>query len=123
MSLVEIPLPLLAVLGVSAVASLSMSFVVWRRDDSLLLKVTTTVIAFLPVLGPLFALWIVCFPDRMHPALRAKYPKMVNRYSVPNELLPDQSSPWSASKAPRKRRRSVRRRSGGASQHLVPRKD
>ena len=60
---------------------------IWRRGDPLLLKIGTTVVAFLPVVGPLLALWVLSFPDRMHPDLRAKYKNVVNVYAVPKEAI------------------------------------
>lgn len=83
MTLSDIPLPALMALGASAVGSCLVTFLVWRREDPILLKVMTTAVAFLPVIGPLFALWVCSFPDRMHPALQAKYKNTVNVYSVP----------------------------------------
>lgn len=59
------------------------AFLIWRREDPVLLKVAVTIVAFIPVVGPVFALWVCSFPDRMHPALRAKYKNRVNVYSVP----------------------------------------
>ena len=114
MEALGVPLPLLAVLVVSWVASVCISILTWRRSgDPLLLKILITLVAFLPVLGPIFALWAISFPDRMHPSLQAKYPKRVNLYSVPEALLSRNDRPWDSVKAPHKRRRSVRRRRGG----------
>ena len=82
------------------------TFVVWkRRADPVLFKVILTVVAFVPVLGPLFAMWTVSFPDRMHPALQAKYPKMVNSYSFPTAAVPEKKAA---------RRRSIRRKGSRA---------
>lgn len=72
-------------LVVSACASVGVLFLIWRRRDPLVLKVATTVVALVPVAGPLFALWVVSFPDRMHPALQAKYKNAVNSYTTPSE--------------------------------------
>lgn len=85
--MVDIPTPALAVLGASAAASSVISVLIWRRRDPVVLKLGTTVVAFLPVVGPLFALWVVSFPDRMHPDLQAKYKNTVNAYSVPKEAI------------------------------------
>lgn len=79
----DIPHTALIALGVSAVGSCLVTVLVWRREDPLFLKVVVTAVAFLPVIGPLFALWVCSFPDRMHPALQAKYKNTVNFYSVP----------------------------------------
>jgi hypothetical protein len=112
--MVNIPKPALITLGVSVTASVAISVLIWRRHDHVILKVGTTLVAFFPIVGPLFALWIISFPDRMHPSLQAKYPKRVNFYSVPDSLLIKNEQPWHSVKIPQKRRRSVRRRSGGS---------
>ncbi|WP_411884914.1 hypothetical protein [Polaromonas sp. YR568] len=83
MSLNDIPFPALMALCASALASCGVTILIWRRDEPVLFRVAVTVVAFFPVVGPVFALWITSFPDRMHPALQAKYPKTVNRYSIP----------------------------------------
>lgn len=83
MTLNDIPFPALMTLCVSAVASCLVTILVWRRDEPVIFRAAVTLVAFLPVVGPVFALWVTSFPDRMHPALQAKYPKTVNRYSIP----------------------------------------
>lgn len=83
MALNDIPFPALMTLCVSAVASCLVAVLVWRRDEPLIFRVAVTLVAFIPVVGPVFALWVTSFPDRMHPALQAKYKNMVNRYSNP----------------------------------------
>src|SRR5687767_3843386 len=85
MMLTEIRLPLLLALAASAVVSIGILFLIWRRNDPLLLKLGTSVVAFIPFIGPLLALWVVSFPDRMHPALQAKYKNVVNSYTTPSE--------------------------------------
>jgi hypothetical protein len=74
-------------LAASAVASLWVAQLVWRRGDPLLFKCTVLVLGFLPVLGPLIALWICSFPDKMHPDMQAKYKRTVNSYSVPKAAI------------------------------------
>jgi hypothetical protein len=83
MSLNDIPFSALMALCASALASCGVTILIWRRDESVFFRVAVTVVAFLPVVGPIFALWISSFPGRMHPALQAKYPETVNRYSIP----------------------------------------
>jgi hypothetical protein len=83
----DIPKSALAALAVSVALSFAVSVLIWRRHDPLILKLGTTLVAFLPVIGPLFALWVVSFPDRMHPDLQATYKNTVNVYSVPKESI------------------------------------
>ena len=80
----NVPTSALIAIGASLLASLAVVVLIWRRGDPVTLKVAVTVVAFLPIVGPLFALWILSFPDRMHPALRATHPKVVNSYSSPH---------------------------------------
>ena len=75
------------VLGISILASLWVAVLVWRRDDHVLFKCAATLITFIPVLGPLFGLWVTSFPDKMHPDMQAKYKNAVNVYSVPKESI------------------------------------
>ncbi|UUZ67847.1 hypothetical protein LP416_26010 [Polaromonas sp. P2-4] len=67
----------------SAVASCLVAILIWRRDELVIFRIAVTLVAFFPVVGPIFALWVTSFPDRMHPALQAKYKNTVNTYSVP----------------------------------------
>lgn len=78
----DIPTPVMLVLGLSGAVSLVVAALVWRRHDPLVLKLGTMLVAFIPVVGPLLALWVMSFPDRMHPALQAKN-RYGNFYSVP----------------------------------------
>lgn len=80
-----LPATALFVLGLSALASLAVATSIWRRDDSPFLKLGTTLAAFLPVVGLLFALWILSFPDRMHPDPSG--PGTREPYT-PNQLFP-----------------------------------
>lgn len=73
----------LVVCGASALASVIVVALVWRRHDPLTLRLGTTLVAFVPILGPLFGLWVLSFPDRMHPNLQAKYKNTINSYSMP----------------------------------------
>ncbi len=43
---------------------------VWRSPDPVLLKLTLTLICFVPILGPLIVYWISNFTDPIHPSLR-----------------------------------------------------
>ena len=82
--LAEIPMSALVAVSTSTIAAAGVSVFVWRRPDPVWFKIAVTAIALIPLIGPLFALWVTCFPDRMHPALQAKYPKMVNSYASPH---------------------------------------
>lgn len=92
----NVPTSALIAIGVSLLASLAVVVLIWRRGDPLTLKIAVTVVAFLPIVGPLFALWILSFPDRMHPALQAMHPKVVNTYSSPHVTLPKSKPRWHA---------------------------
>jgi hypothetical protein len=83
MNLNDVPFPALMALCVSAVASCGVTILIWRRDEPVIFRAAVTLVAFFPVVGPVFALWVTSFPDRMHPALQAKYPKVVNNYTIP----------------------------------------
>lgn len=91
--MISVPFLLLVVLGVSAIAGVWVSVSAWRRQgDPFILKIATTVVAFAPIVGPLFALWVLSFPERMHPNLQATYPKRVNHYSSPHVSAADAQS-------------------------------
>ena len=77
----------LFVLSASTVASIWVATIVWRRGDPLLFRCAVVVLGFLPVVGPLIALWICSFPDKMHPDMQAKYRRVVNSYSVPTAAI------------------------------------
>lgn len=47
----------------------------WRSDDNLVLKILLTVVALVPVLGPLLALWIVSFPDEAPASIQNQGPR------------------------------------------------
>jgi hypothetical protein len=96
MLLSNVPMSALLAVGASTLAALVVCVLIWRRSDPLLLKIGVTLITFVPVVGPLFALWVLSFPDRMHPALQAKYPRVVNTYSSPHVPLPKPRARWHA---------------------------
>lgn len=97
MMLADIPIPALLAIGASTLVGVGVVVLVWRREDPVWLKVAVTGVAFIPVVGPLFTLWVTSFPDRMHPALRAKHPKVVNTYTLPfPEALPKRRPKWHA---------------------------
>jgi hypothetical protein len=53
---------------------------VWKSNDPVVLKVVLTLLAVVPILGPLVAYWISNFPSRLHPDVQAKYKETVNVY-------------------------------------------
>jgi hypothetical protein len=53
---------------------------VWKSTDPLFLKIALTVVAAIPILGPLVVYWTSNFPNRLHPDAQAKHPKAVNAY-------------------------------------------
>lgn len=87
MSPASLPTPMLLVFGVSALASVCVAVLAWRRKDPVLFKVGVTLVTFLPVVGPLFGLWVASFPDKIHPDMQAKYKNTVNVYSVPTARI------------------------------------
>lgn len=83
MTFSDVPFPALMTLCASLVASCLVTILIWRRDEPVIFRIAVTVVAFFPVVGPIFALWVTSFPDRMHPALQARYKNTVNSYSTP----------------------------------------
>lgn len=113
MELPQISFSRLAIFAVSGIVSLLISILVWRKSkDSVFLKVFITLIVFIPVLGPLLAMWVISFPNRMPRSMQAKYPRTVNRYPFTDSLLSKDKQEWHFDKTQKKRRRSVRRRNG-----------
>jgi hypothetical protein len=55
----------------STILAVWLVYQVWKSTDPLILKLLLTLLAFVPVFGPLVVLWTATFPDRIHPALRA----------------------------------------------------
>jgi hypothetical protein len=53
---------------------------VWKSNDPVVLKVVLTLLAVVPILGPLVVYWISNFPSRLHPDVQAKYKETVNVY-------------------------------------------
>jgi hypothetical protein len=53
---------------------------VWKTADPPFLKIILTLLAAVPVVGPVAVYWISNFPSRLHPDVQAKYPKTVNIY-------------------------------------------
>ncbi len=49
----------------------------WRSGQHIFFKISLSLLAVIPILGPLLVLWLADFPPRVHPALRDKY-----RYST-----------------------------------------
>lgn len=111
-----LPSTLLAALLVSAVASAIVCFLAWRRPDPVWMKVAMTLVACIPFVGPLFALWVASFPDKMHPNLQAKIPKVVNVYSSPHvrPAEPPFRVRWSDRLRARARRRGRKNREDNA---------
>jgi hypothetical protein len=53
---------------------------VWKTADPPFFKIILTLLAAVPVIGPVAVYWISNFPSRLHPDVQAKYPKTVNVY-------------------------------------------
>jgi hypothetical protein len=58
------------VVVVSELVALVVIYRLWRSDDALLFKIVLSVLALIPVFGPVLVLWIGNWPDRQHPALQ-----------------------------------------------------
>ncbi len=53
----------LTVIIISELCALWLIWRLWRSDDHLFFKISLSLLALLPVLGPLLTLWIANFPD------------------------------------------------------------
>jgi hypothetical protein len=53
---------------------------VWKSADPVALKTVLTLLALVPIIGPLVVYWISNFPSRLHPDSQAKYRETVNVY-------------------------------------------
>ncbi len=88
--MLDLPTPVLLLIGTSTLAALWVDVLVWRREDHVLFKLAVTLVSLIPVIGPIAGFWITSFPDKMHPDLQAKYKTAVNNYAVPEEHIRDQ---------------------------------
>jgi len=62
--------PTFWVLVLSEVVALWIIWMLWRSADHLFFKVALTIVALIPILGPIIALWIGNFPSKAPPILR-----------------------------------------------------
>lgn len=68
---------LLLAVVVSEIVAIFVIWRIWRANDYVAMKILLTVLAVIPVVGTLGALWIVGFPDSQPEALQDK-----SRYST-----------------------------------------
>lgn len=68
---------LILVVAISELIALLLIWRIWKTDDYFAMKVALSVLAIIPVVGTLGALWIHGFPPPQPEALRNKY-----RYST-----------------------------------------
>lgn len=68
------------VILISEVCALWLIWKVWRSDDYSVFKVALSILALVPILGPILALWIANFPAPQHPSLRDRFPKKTDVY-------------------------------------------
>ena len=61
--------------AVSEAVALLLVVRLWRSGDFLALKLALSVLALIPVAGPLLVLWLSNFPDPLPPALQDRSPK------------------------------------------------
>jgi hypothetical protein len=69
--------------ALSTLGAVLLSVRVWRSSDPTPFKVVLTLLALIPVLGPVTVYWISNFPSPLHPALRdyhAKQPDVYDRW-------------------------------------------
>jgi hypothetical protein len=60
----------LIAVSLSELFALWLIFMLWRSDDHLFFKVSISLLALIPFIGPLAALWIGHFPVALPPALQ-----------------------------------------------------
>ncbi len=63
--------------------SLLLLFYLCKRPDPTYYKIGLAMLALIPVLGPVFLLWLLVFPSRLPVQMQAEFPKKVNIYSYP----------------------------------------
>jgi len=64
---------ILFVVIVSEVFALFLILGLWRSADLLFIRIALSIVALIPVLGPVLVLWIANFPDPAPVALRNEY--------------------------------------------------
>jgi hypothetical protein len=77
---------------------------VWKNNDPAFLKILLTVLAVVPVVGPLVVYWVSNFPSRLHPDVQAKYKETVNVYGRWRTEDDEKPSPNRRASPPAKRK-------------------
>ncbi len=60
------------VVGISEVVAVFLIWRIWRTTDYLFIKISLSILAIIPVIGTLAALWIHGFPPAQPEALRSR---------------------------------------------------
>jgi len=61
-----------ALILLSEVVAALVVWQVWRGSDPTILKVLVTIMALIPFIGPLCAMWVSSFPEPLHRSLQDK---------------------------------------------------
>ena len=76
---------------VSEVSAIWLIWRLWRSDDHLFLKVTLSVLALIPIAGPLFVLWVGNFPPVQPYALQDRVRKSTDVYDRWRDVLEERN--------------------------------
>jgi hypothetical protein len=79
---------------VSEVVALWLIWKLWRSDDHLFFKVSLSLLAFLPVLGPLLVIWIGNFPDSNPHVLQDRLRFRADVYDRWRHVLEQKNPTW-----------------------------
>jgi len=66
---------ILWVLLISELVAFMLIVRIWRSGETMALKILLSLVALIPVLGPLLALWIVAFPNEAPEAIQNRGPR------------------------------------------------
>jgi len=83
--------PWIIALAFSEAMSVWLLWRLWRSDDHLFFKISLSVLALLPVLGPLLVLWIGNFPDTKPRVLRDRLPRQADFYARWQHVLEEKN--------------------------------
>lgn len=76
---------------ISEVCAVWFIWKLWRSGDYLFFKLTLSILALVPILGPILALWIANFPAPQHPSLRDRRPKQTDVYDRWRHVLEEKN--------------------------------
>jgi hypothetical protein len=63
----------LAVVALSELVAAWIIWRLWRSEEHVFFKASLSILALIPVVGPLFAIWIGNFPDKVPSILQDRY--------------------------------------------------